>query len=115
MRFTPTNNIWTDEFGHHIQMVQQIPFGIDYGDQGQDVVEKFKMIRNGISEYAIVAFRIYEPEYISYFLDEDLHNETGPAIIYFDGQKEYWYEGEFFPGIETDEEWINHLKLKFMW
>lgn len=34
------------------------------------------------------------------------HREDGPARILSNGEKEYWLNGEHYPNISSDDEWI---------
>jgi hypothetical protein len=34
------------------------------------------------------------------------HRETGPALIYPSGRKEYYFEGNCYPDITSDLEWL---------
>ena len=40
-----------------------------------------------------------------------IHREDGPAIECANGYKSYWYNGDYYPEIKTDEEWIRFVKL----
>ena len=50
-----------------------------------------------------------------WYKDNKRHKADGPAIEYVDGYKQYWYENKLYQNIKSDEEWIEFLKLKFLW
>ena len=58
---------------------------------------------------------IYPGGIKQWYKDGKRHREYGPAIEYANGHKVYYYESQFYPEIESDEEWKNFLKLKFLW
>jgi hypothetical protein len=47
-------------------------------------------------------------------LKGQLHNETGPAIIWNDGLQEWWYNGERIY-CSSQEEFERKIKLKVFW
>ena len=47
--------------------------------------------------------------------DGEWHRENGPAIGHTNGHKEYWYKGRRYFDPQTDEEWFELIKLKFLW
>ena len=49
---------------------------------------------------------------IRYFNNNShLHREDGPAVEYVDGVKKYWYNGIYYPEIETDKEWVRFIQV----
>jgi len=44
-----------------------------------------------------------------------LHRETGPAIVYFDGRKEYCLHDQLLDFIHSDEELRAYLNMKAFW
>jgi hypothetical protein len=61
-----------------------------------------KEIENGL-EYDVYEFRMGS-EY--WYLNGWLHRENGPAIIFYDGKKQYWLKAIRYENIESDEEWF---------
>ena len=51
----------------------------------------------------------------NWFRNGRRHREDGPAIEYSDGVKQYWYEGELYENISSNEEWKELIKLKSLW
>ena len=37
------------------------------------------------------------------------HNNKGPALIYQDGEIQYWLNNKYYPDIKTDEEWVQEV------
>lgn len=48
--------------------------------------------------------------YKCWCIDGDVHKEDGPAKIYQDGRKEYWFQGEWHRDIKTDKQWFKKVK-----
>lgn len=44
----------------------------------------------------------------------DLHRENGPAVEYFDGRKEWWYNNEKI-NCQTQEEFERLMKMRAFW
>jgi hypothetical protein len=42
------------------------------------------------------------------------HREDGPAVEYFDGQKYWWYHGEYI-AVSSQREFEKFLRLKAFW
>lgn len=82
-----------------------------------DIVEEvFKIINNYDDKYVFsdygtengISIDIYGV--ICFHKDKKIHNISGPAKIY--GKvKKYYYEGNEYPGIDSDEEWKYYLNI----
>lgn len=48
---------------------------------------------------------------IIYIKDGKRHRTDGPAVIWNSGKTYYWFNGNHFPEIKTDKEFIRFVKL----
>jgi hypothetical protein len=53
---------------------------------------------------------IKEDDYEYHLVNNVLHNEDGPAILWRDGAGSYYLEGSFYPRILSDLEWLLIVK-----
>ena len=51
----------------------------------------------------------------SWHKDGKRHRTDGPAYTCPYGTKDYWYEGKIYLEIQSDEEWKELLRLRFLW
>ena len=81
-----------------------------------------------VREYKIEYISCWEPEdksgeyvvihpngTIAWYKDGLRSRVDGPAFECDNADKEYWYDGKIYPDIQSDEEWKEFLKLKFLW
>lgn len=46
-----------------------------------------------------------------YWLNDEAHREDGAAQIHPDGTKDYWLNGNYYPDIQSDEEWVKLVPI----
>jgi len=47
-----------------------------------------------------------------FYEDNKLHREDGPAIIYRNGNREWYYKGELIP-VTCQDEFVRYIKLYY--
>ena len=50
-----------------------------------------------------------------WYVNGKQHREDGPAIERHDGSKYYFYKDKRYYEIQSNEEWISFIKMKFLW